>query len=128
MKLTGYNKVAVIEMGNTDYHFALYDWNVKAGDSVLVTGNSNILKVKEVITKDEAKERFSKDITAEVMCKVDLSLYERRVENRKKAEKLRKEMDKKIAEMDEMNKYVLYAEKNDELAKMLAEYRELVYR
>lgn len=126
MKLTGYNKVAVIEMGNTDYHFALYDCNVKAGDSVLVTGNSNILKVKEVITKDEAKERYSNNITAEVMCKVDLSLYERRVENRKKAEKLRKEMDKKIAEMDEMNKYVLYAEKNDELAKMLAEYRELV--
>lgn len=126
MKLTGYNKVAVIEMGSTDYHFALYDGDIQAGDYVLVTNNVNLLKVKEVITKDEAKERFHKDITAEVMCKVDLSAYETRVENRKKAEKLRKEMDKKIAEMDEMNKYVLYAEKNEDLAKMLAEYRELV--
>ena len=71
-------------------------------------------------------EKYSNDITAEVMCKVDLSLYETRVENRKKAEELRKKMDQKIAEMDEMNKYVVYAEKNPELAKMLEEYRELV--
>ena len=126
MKLTGYSKVAVVEMGNTDYHFALYDDEIQVGDSVLVTGNCNIQTIKEIITKDEVKERYPKDITAEVMCKVDLSAYEARIENRKRAEKLRKEMDKKIAEMDEMNKYVLYAEKNDELAKMLAEYRELV--
>lgn len=126
MKLTGYNKVAVIEMGNIDYHFALYDNDIQVGDRVLVTGNCNIQTIKEIITKDEVKERYPKDITAEVMCKVDLSAYETRLENRKKAEKLRKEMDKKIAEMDEMNKYVLYAEKNEDLAKMLAEYRELV--
>lgn len=128
MKLTGYNKVAVIEINGTDYHFALYDDDIQVGDWVLVSGNCNarLLMVKEVITKDEAKERFNKDITAEVICKVDLSAYDTRVENRKRAEKLRKEMDKKIAEMDEMNKYVLYAEKNEDLAKMLAEYRELV--
>ena len=126
MKLTGYDKVAVIELGGKDYYFALYDWNVEAGDNVLVTGNKSIFKVKDVINKDEAKERYSNDITAEVMCKVDLSLYETRVENRKKAEELRKKMDQKIAEMDEMNKYVVYAEKNPELAKMLEEYRELV--
>ena len=45
---------------------------------------------------------------------------------RKKAEELRKEMDKKIAEMDVMNKYTMYAERNPELAKMLETYRELV--
>ena len=104
----------------------MYDDNIQAGDDVLATNNVNLLKVKEVITREEARERYSKDIIAEVKCKVDLSAYEARVENRKKAEKLRKEMDKKIAEMDEMNKYILYAEKNPELAKMLEEYRELV--
>ena len=128
MKLTGYNKVAVIEIGGTDYHFALYDDDIQVGDWVLVSGNCNarLLMVKKVITKDEAKERFNKDITAEVICKVDLSAYDTRVENRKRAEKLRKEMDKRIAEMAEINKYAMYAEKDDKLAKMLAEYRELV--
>ena len=126
MKLTGFNKVAVIKIGGTDYQFALYDDNIQVDDYVIVTGNSNLLKINEILTKEEAKERYSKDITAEVMCKVDLSAYETRVENRKKAEKLRKEMDKKIAEMDEMNKYTMYAEKCPELAKMLEEYRELV--
>lgn len=126
MKLTGFNKVAVIKIGSTDYHFALYDDNIQVNDYVIVTGNSNLLKVNEILTKEEAKERYPKDITSEVMCKVDLSAYETRVENRKKAEKLRHEMDKKIAEMDEMNKYTMYAEKCPELAKMLEEYRELV--
>lgn len=127
MKLTGYNKVAGIEISGCNYYYALYD-DFSVGDNVLVTGrcDNKILTIKEIITKEAIKEIYSKDITEEVKCKVDLSAYETRVENRKKAEKLRKEMDKKIAEMDEMNKYVLYAEKNDELAKMLEEYRELV--
>lgn len=127
MKLTGFKKVAVIEINSCNYYYALYDDEIKAEDSVLVSGvHKGIVKIKEIITPEEVKERFNKNIIEEVMCKVDLSAYETRVNNRKKAEELRKEMDKKIAEMDEMNKYTMYAERNPELAKMLEEYRELV--
>ena len=127
-KLTGFKRVAVIEIANTNYYYALFDEDINAKDTVLVSGSASnkILSVKEIITPEEVKEKFSKEITAEVMCKVDLSSYNKRVENRKKAEELRKEMDKKIAEMDVMNKYTMYAERNPELAKMLESYRELV--
>jgi hypothetical protein len=128
MKLTGFNKVAVIEYNNTlDLHYALYDEDIKVGDYVLVTGklSSQIKKIKDIITLDQARERYKDDIIEEVKCKVDLSAYNKRVNNRIKAAELRIEMDKKIAEMDEMNKYTVYAERNPELAEMLKQYQAL---
>lgn len=127
-KLTGFKKVAVIELSGKDYFFALYEENVFAGTQVIVSCpmSSKFYTVKEVITVEEMRERFKDDITAEVISSVDTSMYDTRVENRKKAAELRREMDKKIAEMDEMNKYALYAERNSELAQMLAAYNSLV--
>lgn len=127
MKLTGFTKVAAIEIAGCDYYYALYD-DFSIGDNVLVTGrcDNKIFTIKDIISVEDLKQKFTRDISEEVKCKVDFSAYNERVERRKKAAELRKEMDKKIAEMDEMNKYVLYAEKNPELAKMLEEYRELV--
>lgn len=129
MKLTGFNKVAVIEYNNTlDLYYALYDEDIKVGDDVLVTGklSSQIKQIKNIITLDEVREIYKDGIIEEVKCKVDLSAYDQRVKNRIKATELRKEMDKKIAEMDEMNKYSVYAERNPELAKMLEEYKGLI--
>ena len=126
MKLTGYKYVAGVKMGCVTYYYALYDENISVGDSVLVTGRCNsVCVIDEIITVDEAKDKTTKPITAEVKCKVDLSAYETRVQNRIKAEKLKQQMDKKIAEMDELNKYVMYAERNPELASMFAEFLEL---
>lgn len=127
-KLVGFKKVAVIEMSGTNYYYALYDENINVGDTVLVSGaaNGKLLTVKDIVTTKESEEVFNKNITAEVMCKVNLSAYNTRVKNREEAEKIRKEMDKKIAEMDEMNKYVMYAERSPELMEMLTKYRELI--
>lgn len=126
-KLTGYRRVAGVKMGVMTYYFALYDEDINVGDTVLVSGAcKEAVVVSEILTAEEAKEKTTKTITAEVKCKVDLSAYEARVQNRIKAEELKKKMDQKIAEMDEMNKYVVYAERNQELADMLAEYRELI--
>ena len=127
-KLVGFKKVAVIEMSGTNYYYALYDEDINVGDTVLVSGaaNGKLLIIKDIVTTKESEEVFNKNITAEVMCKVDLSAYNTRVKNREEAEKIRKEMDKKIAEMDEMNKYVMYAERSPELMEMLTKYRELI--
>lgn len=126
-KLTGFNNVAVIELNGKDYYFALYDDDIVANTQVLVSGamTAKFYTVKEVIPTEEMKRRYDGDITAEVISKVDTSMYDIRVANRIKAAELRREMDKKIAEMDEMNKYALYAEKSPELAEMLKTYRSL---
>jgi hypothetical protein len=128
MKLTGYNKVAIIEYCNKDYHYALYDDDINIGDNVLVTGsleNKQTLIIKDIITPDKAKEVYYGTIAAEVKCKINLHAYEQRVKNREEAEKLRKKMDEEIKKMDELNKYEMYADKNPALKEMLELFKSL---
>lgn len=127
--LTGYKAVAVIKQGcyNKDYHFAIYEdgTDYKPGDMVKVSGGNGFDVIKEVITPEEAHERFKKNITAEVICKVDTTAYDERVRKRKEAADIKKEMDKVIKQMDEKMKYEIYAEENPDLKDMLRKYMEL---
>lgn len=131
-KLTGYYAVAVIEevtcCCKTDYYYAVFDDGntYKAGDQVLVSGcNKDVLTIKEILTVPEAEVKYNKNITAEIICRVDTSAYDQRVENRKKAEKLKKDMDAIIKQMDVTKKYEMYATENPELAALLDQYKEL---
>lgn len=127
--LTGYKAVAVIKQGyyNKDYHFAIYEdgTDYQPGDMVKVSGGNGFDVIKEIITPEEAHERFKKNITAEVICKVDTTAYDERVRKRKEAAEIKKEMDKVIKQMDERMKYEIYAEENPELKDMLRKYMEL---
>lgn len=131
-KLTGYYAVAVIEEGTgcckKDYYYAIFNdgSTYKAGDQVLVSGcNKDVLTIKDILTVPEAEAECTKNITAEIICRVDTSAYDQRVENRKKAEKLKKDMDAVIKQMDVTKKYEMYAAENPELAALLDQYREL---
>lgn len=125
-KLTGYVAVAVVELCGRDYHYAIYEDGIIQGDKVIVSGSNTIKTVKEVITPEEAKNRYSGNITAEIICKLDTSAYDERVRKRKEAEKTKKEMDKLIKEMDEVNKYEMYAKQNPELHELLQKFKELI--
>lgn len=132
-KLTGYYAVAVIEevtcCCKKDYYYAVFDDGntYKAGDQVLVSGccNKDVLTIKEILTVPEAEVKYNKNITAEIICRVDTSAYDQRIENRKKAEKLKKDMDAVIKQMDVTKKYEMYAAENPELAALLDQYKEL---
>jgi len=126
-KLTGYVAVAVVELGGRDYHYAIYEDGIiyKQGDKVIVSGSNTIKTVKEVITPEEAKNKYSGDITAEVVCRLNTKPYDERVRKRREAEKTKKEMDKLIKEMDEVNKYEMYAKQNPELQELLQKFKEL---
>ena len=129
-KLTGYKNVAVIRTdgGINDYHFAIYDDGVDyhPGDKVIVTGNNKIQEISEIITPEEAKDRFDKDIIAEVIGRIDTTAYDKRVEKRKEAKRIKEEMDKKVKEMDELLKYEMYAKQSPEFLALLDKYKELV--
>ena len=127
-KLTGFSKVAVIRQGTADYHFAIYDdgYSYEPGNKVIVSGDNRVKAIDEIITPEEAFERFKENITAEVICPVDTSAYDERVNKRKAAEELKKKMDDAIKKMDEEYKYEMYAEKNADLKAMLDQYKELV--
>lgn len=129
-KITGYNKVAIIEQGSgcckRDYFYALYDENIYCGDMVLVTGTASgqVWEVKGVIDKDDSA--IKSNITAEVICRVDITDYERRCDNRKKAEELRKQMDKKRKEIEARKDDEYYASLDPEYKAMLEQMREIV--
>ena len=139
-KLEGYYAVAVTEEGTgynkRNYYYAIFDDGFKYDkyDNVLVSGaNHNILMIKDIITPEEAREEFEKDITAEVICKVDFDRYNKRVEERKEAaerkkeaDKIKKQMDKMVEEMDKNKMYESYAKFNPELAEKLKAYKELI--
>lgn len=129
-KLTGYKAVAVIKQGYAfkHYHFAIYDdgFDYQPGDKVILSNSNDIWIINEIITPEEATARYNKNITAEVVCKVDTNSYEKRVQKRKAIEKLKRDMDKKIKEMDESKKYEMYAAENPDLKNMLEAYKALV--
>lgn len=133
-KLEGYKMVAVTKEGYYEkkYFYAIYDDGkvYVAGDKIVVSGaNNGVLTIEEIITPDEC----NRNITAEVICKVDTSAYDKRVEERKEkaerkkeADKIKKQMDKIITEMDWTKRYEMYANNNPELAEKLKVYKELI--
>lgn len=129
-KLTGFKAVAVVKQGCSVYHFAIFDDGMKyqAGDKVAVSGASKdyLLTIDEVITPEEAAQKYSGNITAEVIDIVNMYNYEERVNKRKAAEDLKKSMDKAIKEMQEVDKYEMYAKQNPALKDMLDQYKKLV--
>ena len=129
-KLTGYKQVAAIKQGYSTYYYAIYDDGRKycPGDKVIVSGAANgiIQTIEKIIDPETAVNRMgNKNITAEVIAYVDTSAYEERVAKRKEVEKLKKKMDQVIKQMEENNKYEMYAEKNPELKEMLNAYKRL---
>lgn len=129
-KLTGYKMVAAIKQGSCIYYYAIYNdgRTYLPGDKVIVSGAASgmVYTISEIITPEEAFVKMgNKNITAEVIACVDTSAYDNRVERRKEADNLKKKMDKLIKEMDENNKYEMYAERSPELKEMLETYKKL---
>lgn len=130
-KLTGFKQVAAIEQGCSTYYYAIYDDGMVyyPGDKVIVSGaaRGELHTISEIIDPEEAVSRMgNKNITAEIITRVDTSAYDERLEKRKAADKLKKDMDKVIKQIEENNKYEMYAERNPELAEMLSEYKKLI--
>lgn len=133
-KLEGYKAVAVTKEGcyEKKYFYAVYDDGkvYVAGDKIVVSGaNKGILTIEAILTPEECDT----NITAEVICKVDTSAYDKRVEERKEkaerkkeADKIKKQMDKMITEMDQTKRYEMYARDNPELAEKFKAYKELI--
>lgn len=56
----------------------------------------------------------------------DMSAYHKRIDNRQRALQLKKEMDKKVKELQGLALYRVIAENSPELKVMLSEYEKLI--
>lgn len=125
MALEGFDKVAVVKYGCCPYHFALYDDDIEIGDTVVLSGGSTPTKIEEIITVEEAKVRFKKAITQEVIGKVDTTNYEKRVATREEKKKLKSEMDKRKKEIQKLKEDAYYAEIDEEFRELYNRYNEI---
>lgn len=109
------------------YSFALFDNDVNPGDIVLVdtVNGYSLAFVQDILSKDDAVENGYPIPTKEVVCKVDFTTFNDRKEKREKAAKLKRDMEKKVKELQEIAVFEMLAEKNPELAEMLSEYKDL---
>lgn len=127
-KLEGFSRVAVLKFGASyPYYFALYDddTDYKVGDMVVVSGSSSPSVITDILTAEEAAEKTSLSITAEVIGRVDTTAYDRRVELRKEKESLKKEMTKRKEAIQKKLDDEYYASKDPEYAEMLKRYESL---
>lgn len=125
-KLTGYYGVAETVQSRGKYYYAIYGdqdcYNI--GDKILVSGACHdILEIVNILTPEEFEGKV--DLTAEVICKVDTKAFDKRVEERRRKMKLKKELDKRLKEIINEGKYEWAAEKDPEFAKMLEEYKKI---
>lgn len=129
MSFTGNYKIAKIKFiegynYEREYGFALFDNGVQIGDYVLCdTSNGyNVGQVQDIVTQTE----YGKNVTKEIICKVDFSAFERRKEIRKQKDELKKQLDKAVRENQDLILYQTIAQTNPEVAKLLADYEALL--
>ena len=128
MAVTGNYNVAVtrfVQGTNTvkDYAFALFDNTIQNGDHALVdTSNGyNVVRIIDIVDKDQWE---GASVTKEVICKVDFTDYLNRKEVRKNKAILKNKMDALLKNNQELILYQAIAEKNPEMAQMLADYQK----
>lgn len=128
-KLEGFSKVAVVNYGGySNYHYAVYEDGIdyQVGDTVVTSTNGyTVAKIKEIVSLEEATKRFNKNITAEIIGRVDTTAYDKRVEQRKEKDKLKKEMGKRKKELQKKLDDEYYASKDEAYAEMLRQYESL---
>lgn len=129
MAVKGNYRVALVKFiqgSNTykEYAFALFDLNVNVDDFVLCDTSMgyNVAKVTKIVPQSEY---IGCTVTKEIVCKIDFTEFESRKELRKQKDNLKKQMDKMVKDNQELFLYQALAEKNPEMAALLAAYKAL---
>lgn len=106
-----------------EYFYALFD-EYYVGDLVVVQTGHHGLALAEISSIGcESKEKVK--CSREIITRVDMESFYERQEKRKALAQLKRDMDKKVKELQETALYELLAEKDPALALMLAQYKQL---
>ena len=109
------------------YAFALFDNDIVIGDKVLCDseGGYSVAEVIDIKSKIEYSQTHSRVVTKEIICKVDFSAFDERVAKRREMASIKAEMDKLVAENQDMILYQAIADKNSTMAALLERYKTI---
>lgn len=125
-------KVRFLEGSNTHntYNYALFDDKIQQYDNCVVKSANHglgIAIIEEIIDDvDNISVTDNYGNIREIVCKIDMSAFNKRIDDRQRASQLKKEMDKKVKELQGLALYKMMAENSPELKAMLNEYEELI--
>lgn len=130
MAITGDFKVAKVKFlngtnTNTEYEYAMFD-DYEVGDTVVVASAHHglgIAKISAIIDKEQA---ITKAFEREIVSRVGMEAYETRKKNRNRLHELKKQMDERVRDLNQLALFEMLAAKDDELSKMLGEYKLLI--
>ena len=106
-----------------EYYYAMFDY-YDIGDLVVVQTGHHGLALAEISSVDcSGKNRVQ--CSREIVTRVDMNDFNTRRAKRKELAELKKNMDKKVKELQETALYELLAEKDPALAGMLEHYKRL---
>lgn len=106
------------------YSFKCYEERINLGDIVVVDTAVGLALGKVVGLGSLIPES---KVTREVVTVVDMSDFNSRKAKHKKADEIKKKMDKRIGELNERDLYALVAIYDPAFASMLVEYDALIY-
>lgn len=124
-------KVRFLEGSNTyhTYNYALFDDEIQLYDNCVVKSANHgfgIASIEEIIDNiDDISVTDSNGNIREIVCKIDMSAFHKRIKDRQRVSQLKKEMDNKVKELQGLALYKMMAENSPELKAMLSEYEEL---
>lgn len=127
--VTGNYRIAIVNFlkgSNTTkgYSFALFDSSIMVDDIVLCDTSVGY-QVAKVIDIVEQLDYNGADVTREIICKVDFSNFQKRIEERKRKVELKAKMDAMVKDDKELMLYQMLAEKNPVMKEMLDEYTNI---
>lgn len=110
------------------YAFALFDDGVIVGDRVLCDSECgySVAEVINILGKQEYAQTHNRVVTKEIICRVDFTDFEKRVANRKEMAIIKAEMDRLVAENQNLVLYRAIAENNPAMLSLLERYQELL--
>ena len=123
-------RIALIQFldgSKCEIHYRVYDdgFEYKEGDLVVVSPahhDMTIARIKKIYDSDSY---FSADANREVVCPIDISKYQERNNKAEEIVKLKREMDKKVKELQGVALYEVMAQHSPELRDMLIQFKEL---
>lgn len=126
-KMSNYLNVAVVRFldGNNTfatYEYANYEPNLAVGDLCVVASAHHGLGLAEVV---EIKDSTEEDLFREIVQAVDLSAYEKRVTRRKEAAELKRQMQERAKQLQDLVLYQTLAKEDPTMAQLLSSYQAL---
>lgn len=109
------------------YSFAMYDnLGIIPGDTVVVHTANHGISLATVHSIDEPNGSSSVKSGREIICKVDMESYKKRVATREEAKKLLKKMNDVAAGLSQIMFFETLAAKSPEMQSLLTQYKNVV--